>query len=329
MLLGFILRRAIYIVPILILVSILSFIIILAPPGDFLTAQFEQLYQQYGDGAEERINILRKRYKLDQPVHMQYFKWVTGIITKGDFGFSFLTNQAVTDIIKSRLPMTILITFLTLLFTWILAVPIGVYSAIKQYTIFDYIFTFIAFIGKSVPNFLLALILMFIFYESFGWSLGGLFSQEFQRAPWSIGKMLDLGKHLLLPIVVVGTAGTADVVRTLRSMMLDELNKEYVQTARAKGLSERIVIWKHVFKIAILPSISTIGWLLPQLVSGAMITSIVINLPTTGATMLEALKNQDMFVAGSFVLILSTLTIIGTLVSDIMLAWIDPRIRYN
>lgn len=187
----------------------------------------------------------------------------------------------------------------------------------------------LSFIGRSIPNFLLALILMFIFYEGFGWSLGGLYSSNFENAPWTIAKILDLAKHLVLPIIVIGTAGTAGLVRVLRGMMLDELNKEYVRTARAKGLPERIVIWKHIFKIAVLPIISTIGWLLPRLVSGAMITSIVLNLPTTGATMLNALKNQDMFVAGSFVLILSTLTIIGTLVSDILLAWVDPRIKYN
>jgi peptide/nickel transport system permease protein len=225
--------------------------------------------------------------------------------------------------------MTMLITLLTLLFSWIVAIPIGVYSAVKQYTVFDYIFTFFAFIGQSIPNFLLALVLMFLLYTNFGWSVGGLFSLEYESAAWSFGKFVDLLKHLVLPVIVIGTAGTAGMVRTLRGMILDELGKQYVQTARAKGLTEQIVLWKHIFRIAILPIISTIGWLLPRLVSGALITSIVLNLPTSGAEMYNALMNQDMYVAGAFVLLLSTLTIIGTLISDILLAQIDPRIQYE
>ena len=326
---AYILRRFLYIIPTLVLISIIAFAVIQAPPGDFLTSQIEQLRQQYGSAAERQIEALRNRYGLGEPMYLQYFKWMEGILTEFDFGQSFAQNRSVKEIIIRRLPFTILMTFCTLIFTWIVAIPIGVYSAVKQYTVFDYVFTFMAFIGRSIPNFLLALVLMFIFYTSFGWSLGGLFSQEYQGAAWSFNKVLDLARHLVLPIIVIGTAGTAGMVRVLRGMMLDELNKEYVQTARSKGLNERVVIWKHVFRIAVLPIISTIGWLLPRLVSGAMITSIVLNLPTTGAAMYTALSDQDMYVAGSFVLLLSTLTIIGTLISDILLAQIDPRIRYD
>ncbi|MFW6036115.1 MAG: ABC transporter permease [Halothermotrichaceae bacterium] len=326
---AYIMRRCLYIIPTLILISIIAFAVIQAPPGDFLTSQIEQLRQQYGSAADRQIEAMRKRYGLGQPMYTQYFKWVTGILTRFDFGQSFAQNRSVKEIIIRRLPFTVLMTFCTLIFTWAVAIPIGVYSAVKQYTVFDYIFTFLAFIGRSIPNFLLALVLMYIFYANFGWSLGGLFSQDYQGAAWGVGKVLDLARHLILPIIVIGTAGTAGMVRILRGMMLDELNKEYVQTARSKGLSEKVVIWKHVFRIAVLPIISTIGWLLPRLVSGAMITSIVLNLPTTGAAMYSALSDQDMYVAGSFVLLLSTLTIIGTLISDILLAQIDPRIRYD
>ncbi len=325
----FILRRCLFIIPLLFLISVISFAVIQAPPGDYLTSQIEELRQQYGSAAERQIQALRQRYGLDQPMYIQYFNWIRNIIVDFDFGYSFAESRAVTEIIRARVPLTVLMTFVTLIFTWVVAIPIGVYSAVRQYTVFDYIFTFFAFIGRSIPNFLLALVLMFFFYTTLGWSLGGLFSPEFQGAPWSWAKVIDLARHLVLPVIVIGTAGTAGMVRVLRGMMLDELNKEYVQTARAKGLNERVVIWKHVFRIAVLPIISTVGWLLPRLVSGAMITSIVLNLPTTGARLFEALQHQDMYVAGSFILLLSSLTIIGTLISDILLAQIDPRIRYD
>lgn len=325
----YILRRLLYIIPTLLLISIISFVIIQAPPGDFLTSQIERLEAKFGAQAEAQIKVLRESYGLNEPMYKQYYNWMKGIITKGDFGLSFQQNKAVTEIIKERVPLTIVMTFVTLIFTWVIAIPIGVLSAVKQYSIYDYIFTFIAFIGRSIPNFLLALVLMFYFYSAFGWSLGGLFSPEYKSAAWSLAKLIDLAKHLVLPVIVIGTAGTAGLVRVLRGMMLDELGKQYVQTARAKGLSERVVIWKHIFKIAVLPIISTIGWLLPRLISGALVTSIVLNLPTTGATLFNALQNQDMYIAGSFVLILSTLTIIGTLISDVLLCKIDPRIRYE
>ncbi len=326
---AYIIRRIIYIIPVLFLISLISFLVIQAPPGDYLTSQMERLEQQYGSAVREQIATLRKRYGLGEPLHIQYFKWISNIILRGDFGRSFAEERSVRDILRTRIPLTVLITLVTFLFTWSVAIPIGVYSAVKQYTPFDYIFTFIAFIGRSIPNFLLALVLLYVFYTNFGMKLGGLFSQQFQGAPWSLAKLLDLARHMIIPIIVIGTAGTAGMVRVLRGMMLDELNKEYIQTARSKGLNEWVVIWKHAFKIAMLPIISTIGWLLPRLFSGAMITAIVLNLPTTGEALYRALMNQDMYVASSVVLLLSTLVIVGTLISDILLAWIDPRIRYD
>jgi peptide/nickel transport system permease protein len=326
---SYVIRRVLYMIPTVILISIVSFLIIQAPPGDFLTSRLQQLQETMGNLAESEIEFLRSRYGLDRPLYEQYFKWITNIILYNDWGQSFAQNRPVRDILQERIPLTILITFVTLLFAWIVAIPLGVTSAVRQYSAFDYSFTFVAFVGRSVPEFLLALILMYLFYAGFGWSLGGLQSTSFQGAPFSLAKLLDFLQHLVLPVIVIGAAGTASLVRVLRSMVLDELGKQYVRTARSKGLSERVAVWKHVFKIAVLPLISTIGWLLPQLVSGALIVSIVLNLPTTGAAMFSALMEEDMYVAGSFILILSTLTVVGTLLSDILLAVIDPRIRYD
>jgi len=327
--LTYVIRRILYMIPTVIIISIIAFATIQAPPGDFLTSMLNQFQEQYGSAAQEQITILRDQYGLDLPFIQQYFLWITNIIFDGDFGRSFAENRPVSDILIERIPLTISITMVTLLFTWLVAVPIGVFSAVRQYSLLDYIFTLFAFIGCSIPNFLLALVLMYIFYEAFGWSLGGLFSTEYQAEPWSVGKVIDLLQHMVLPIIVIGTAGTASLVRVLRSLMLDELGKQYVKTARAKGLSERIVIWKHVFKIAVGPIVSTVGWLLPSLISGEMITSIVLNLPTTGTAMYNALLNQDIYVSGAIVLIVSVFTVFGTLLSDILLAALDPRIRYD
>lgn len=326
---SYILRRLIFFIPTILVISILAFLVIEAPPGDFATAQIESLISQFGDVRQSRIDLIRRIYGLDKPLYVRYYSWLKGIVLRGDFGYSFAQNRPVTEIIIARLPLTILMTSCTMLFAWLIAIPIGVYSAVKQYSFFDYIFTFFAFVGRSIPNFLLALILMFFVYKTFNWSVLGLFSERYSTAPWSIWKLLDLIKHLVVPIIVIGTAGTAGMVRILRGMVLDELNKEYVQTARAKGLSEKVVIWKHIFRIAVLPIISTVGWLLPALFSGAVITSIVLNLPTIGASLMNALLQQDMYVAGSFILILGTLTVLGTLISDILLAFLDPQIRYN
>ena len=240
-----------------------------------------------------------------------------------------MQERPVADIIKARLPLTILINSLTLLFQWIISIPIGVISAVKQRSIFDYIATFLAFLGRSIPNFLLALTAMVFFYYTFGWSIGGLFSPAYAEAPWSLAKVIDLGKHLVIPIIVIGTAGMAGLVRVLRGTMLDELGKPYMQTARARGLKEATIIIKHPLRVAMNPLISTSGWMLATVVSGAMITSIVLNLPTMGEALYQALFNQDMYLAGSIILIVSVAVVIGTLLSDIVLALFDPRITYE
>lgn len=323
----FILRRLLIMVPLLLIISIISFALIQLPPGDYLSSYIAQLEQSNREVSRELAMSLRHRYGLDDPFHVQYFKWITGIF-QGDFGYSFEHNRPVGELIGERLLLTILITFATTLFTWVVAFPIGVYSAIKQYSVGDYFFTFLGFIGLATPNFMLALILMFVGYKFWGLSVGGLFSMQYINADWSLAKFIDLLQHLWIPVVVIGTAGTASMIRIMRANLLDELNKPYVTTARAKGLAEWKLILKYPVRVALNPFISTIGWMIPRLVSGSTITAVVLSLPTTGPLLLEALRNQDMYLAGSFILFLSTLTIFGTLISDILLAWLDPRIRY-
>lgn len=331
---SFIVRRLIYLIPTVLLISLASFIVINAPPGDILTSQIEELEQKYGAAAERQVEALRERYGLDDPLLTRYFKWMKGIVLRGDFGMSFsgayvIEQRPVLDIILERLPYTILISVLTLFFTWAVAIPIAVYSAARQHSIFDYIFTFVAFVGRSTPNFLLALVLMYLAYVNFGWSLGGMFSSQYVSAPWSWAKLIDFMQHLVVPVIVIGTGGMASIVRVLRATMLDELGKDYVQTARAKGVPEWKVIWTHPTKVAMLPIVSTIGWLLPGIFSGSTVTAIVLNLPTIGLSMYSALRDQDMYLAGSCILVFSVLTVIGTLISDILLAKMDPRIRYD
>ncbi|NLJ85679.1 MAG: ABC transporter permease [Firmicutes bacterium] len=331
---SYIIRRLLYFIPTVLLISVISFVVINAPPGDILTSQIEELEQQYGAAAERQVQALRERYGLDEPLYKRYFTWMKGIILRGDFGMSFsgayvIESRPVKDILLERLPYTVLISLLTLFFTWATAIPIAVYSAARQHSFFDYFFTFIAFVGRSTPNFLLALVLMYIGYVKFGWSLGGMFSSEFVSAPWSWARLADFMRHLVVPVIVIGTAGMASIVRVLRATMLDELGKDYVETARAKGVPEWRVIWTHPTKVALLPIISTIGWLLPGIFSGSTVTAIVLNLPTIGLSMYTALRDQDMYLAGSCILVFSVLTVIGTLLSDILLATMDPRIRYD
>jgi peptide/nickel transport system permease protein len=251
------------------------------------------------------------------------------IVSKGNFGRSFQHNKPVAEVIGERIVLTVVISLFSLIFVWIVALPIGIYSATHQYSLLDYVVTFLGFIGLATPNFLLALIFIYFAHAYFGLSLTGLFSSEYMTAPWSMAKVWDMFKHLWVPIIVVGMAGTAQLIRVMRGTLLDELGKPYVETARAKGLPERRLLFKYPVRIAINPMISTIGWLLPYIVSGSTIASVVLNLPTTGPMLLRALMYQDMYLAGSFVLMLSVLTAIGTLLSDILLAWVDPRIRYE
>ncbi len=325
---GYILRRCLYMIPVIIAISILSFIIIQLPPGDFLTSYISQLSQSGQAIDQAEVAALRVRYGLDQPLYKQYFTWVSGML-RGDFGYSFSWKRPVSDLIWERLALTVVISGVTMLFTWVVSFPIGVYSATHKYSVLDYILTLIGFIGLATPTFLLALVLMWVAYSQFGVSVGGLFSPEFVDAPWNLAKVWDMLKHLWLPVVVVGLSGTASFIRTLRANLLDELNKAYVVTARAKGLSEGRLLFKYPVRIAMIPFMATVGWSLPGLVSGEGVAAIVLNIPTTGPLLLNALLQQDMYLAGTFIMFLSLLTVIGTLISDIMLAWIDPRIRYE
>ncbi len=326
--LQYILRRILYMIPTLILISVVSFIIIQLPPGDFLTSYIAQLSQTGETVDEATIAALKKRYGLDQPYYIQYFMWVKGMF-QGDFGQSFEWNRPVSQLIWERLGLTVAVSTFTMLFSWALSFPIGMYSATHQYSIGDYLATFIGYIGLATPNFMIALILMWIAYSVFGASVGGLFSPQYVEAPWSWGKFLDMLNHLWIPAIVIGMGGTAGLIRTLRANLLDELHKPYVITARAKGVPERRLIWRYPLRLAIIPWISTVGWTLPGIVSGETIVAVVLSLPTTGPLLLRALQSQDMYLAGSFIMFLSFLTVIGTLISDILLGWVDPRIRYE
>ena len=327
--LSYIFRRFFYMIILLLAVSLLSFVIINLPPGDYVDRLvFTYQIQQGIFLTEAEIAGLRHQFGLDRSLVFQYLNWFRDILT-GDFGFSFEWGRPVKELIWERIGLTMVITVCSILFSFAIAVPIGLYSAARRYSVADYVATFIGFIGLAVPNFLLALILMWLGHLYFGTDIGGLFSREFLRVGWSWAKFVDMLGHLWVPVVVIGTAGTASTIRVMRSTTADELNKPYVMVARSKGLTEFKVIVKHTFRVAINPVISTIGWLLPAVVSGEAITAVVLGLPTTGTLLLQALLNQDMNLAGSFILILSSLTVIGTLLSDILLAFSDPRIRYE
>jgi len=325
----YILRRFLYMIIILLIISVIAFVIIQLPPGDYLTSYIMQLKATGTDVSESEIAALKKQYGLDLPVYQQYFKWIWGML-HGDFGKSFQYGQRpVSELIAERLPLTVTINIFATIFVYIIAIPIGIYSATHQYSKVDYIFTVFGFTGLAIPNFLFALILMLLFYKYFGLSIGGLFSPQYKMASWSLNKFVDMLKHLPVPIIVEGTAGTAGLIRVMRGCLLDELKKQYVITARAKGVEERTLLFKYPVRVAINPIISTIGWMLPAIVSGGAIVEIVLSLPTIGPLLFRALLTQDMHLAGSSIMILSFLTVIGTFISDILLVWIDPRIRYE
>ncbi len=307
-------------------VSVISFAIIQLPPGDYVTAYVAQLMSTGTQVTEEEAANLRDQYGLDSPFPVQYAKWV-GQVANGNFGVSMEYQRPVTEVIGDRLFLTAALAFASIIFTWILAIPIGIYSAVKQYSTGDYVFTFIGFIGLAVPNFLLALVLLYFGFVFFGANIGGLFSPEYADAPYSFGKVIDLLNHLWLPSIVLAVAGTAQLVRVMRANLLDELRKPYVVTARAKGLSEWRVILKYPVRVALNPLMSTIGYLLPLLVSGSIIISVVMSLPTVGPMLLRSLLAQDMFLAGTIIFLIGIMTVVGTFISDLLLAWIDPRIR--
>ena len=325
--LKFVLKRLLYMIPTLIGMSMISFFIIQLPPGDFLTSLISAVAES-GQGLDPAtIAKLTATYGLDQPFVVQYWKWISGILFRGDFGWSFDWGQPVSKLIWERLGITLLVSVLSLILIWAIALPIGIYSAVRRYSIGDHLFTLLGFIGLAIPTFIMALVLMYVSYRFLGQNVGGLFSEEYQGAPWSWGKVWDLCLHLWIPIVVIATNSTAALIRVMRANLSDELNKPYVVTARAKGLSEFTLIMRYPVRIALNPFISTIGWVLPALISGVTITAIVLNLPMAGPLLLRALVSQDMYLAGAFILLMSVLTLVGMLISDILLAVLDPRIR--
>ena len=322
----FVIRRVLLMIPTMILISFVAFAIIQLPPGDFLTTYAANLAQTGTQVSESTLANLRETYGLGQPIYVQYWKWITGMF-RGDFGFSFEWQRPVAELIGERLVLTMIIALLAMALTWIIAIPIGILSAVKQYSIGDYIATFLGFLGVAVPDFLLALVLMSGAVLLFNQSVVGLFSTEYIEAPWSVARVIDMLKHIWIPLIILGMSQTAVNIRILRANLLDELHRPYVTTARAKGLDERNVLMRYPVRTALNPFVSLAGWRLPDLISSLVIVSVVLGIPTTGPLLLGALKSQDMYLAGALILFLSTLTVIGTLVSDLLLAWLDPRIR--
>lgn len=309
--------------------SIISFVVIQLPPGDYVTAYIANLQATGTVLSTESAQALRIQYGLDQPVYVQYLKWA-GLMMRGNFGMAMEYNRPVREVIGDRMAMTIVVSLAAIFLIWVLALPIGIYSAVRQYSIGDYFFTFLGFIGIAVPNFMLALILLYVSFKYFNvQNIGGLFSPEYLQQEWSWAKIWDMTKHLPLPAVILGLAGMAEVVRIMRANLLDELRKPYVVTAQAKGLSRYRVIMKYPVRAAMNPFASTIGYLFPFVVSGSIIVSLVLSLPTVGPLLFKALVAQDLFLAGTILLLLSILTVIGTFVSDLILMWIDPRIRHG
>jgi peptide/nickel transport system permease protein len=324
--LQYILKRLLLLPLLLFIFSVFAFFIIQAPPGDFVTAYIAELASSGSQMDQIQMEALRDLYGLDQPMHMQYFKWMGRILT-GDLGLSLDWQRPNTELIGERLRLTVLLGAFTFVFTWALAIPIGIYSATHQYSFFDYFFTVFNYMGVATPTFMTALVIMWLAFSWFGVSVTGLFSPEYIDAPWTMGRVVDLLKHLWLPMVILGLDGTARLARVMRANLLDELKKPYMEMARAKGLSEWRLVMKYPVRLALNPLVSTIGWYLPLLFSGSVIVATVLNLPTIGPMLLRALIVQDMFLAGSIILIYCLLAIIGTLMSDILLAWLDPRIR--
>ncbi|MDR3473928.1 MAG: ABC transporter permease [Devosia sp.] len=325
--LRFIAKRLLWMIPALFAVSFLAFVLIQLPPGDFVTNYIATLAASNEVVDQNAAASLRERFGLDQPMLFQYAKWIFGIVTRGDFGLSFEWQQPVSGLIWERMALTLVLTLSTLVATWAIALPIGVFSAVKKYSIGDYLVTTISFLGLAIPSFLLALVLMYVAVVVLGQDVGGLFSSQYQNAPWSWSKVVDLIGHLWIPVIILAISGTASLVRIMRANMLDEINKPYVTTARAKGLSEFHLLIKYPVRVALNPFISTIAWLLPNLVSGSIVVAIVLNLPTAAPLLLESLMAQDMYLAGAFVLLICALTLVGSLISDILLALVDPRIR--
>lgn len=329
---NYIIRRLLFSIPLLLAVSLIAFFVLQLPPGDYLTTYQNQLVNSAGmslNDAKEMAEMLTEKYGLGEPFFVQYYGWMRNILVGGDFGYSFYYSKPVSEVIWSRLGYTLLIAGLSHFISVVVGVAIGIYSSKNKYTIGDNIFTVFAFLGVSIPAFFLALLFLYIMSFKLGWSVGGLFSQEFVFAPWSIAKFVDFLKHLWLPVVIVGFAGTARNMRVMRGNLLNVLGQQYIQTARAKGLNDNVIILKHALKNAVQPLIMSMGTALPFLITGEMITSIVLDLPTTGPAFYKALESQDMYLAGSFLMMIAVILVIGNLLADITLAWVDPRIRYE
>jgi peptide/nickel transport system permease protein len=314
-------------IPTLFVISLISFVFIQLPPGDFLTTYIATLRSQGEDIDVQALQSLEEQYGLNQPIYIQYVKWIGNILTRGDFGLSFEWRRPVSELIWDRLGLTMFISLLTILLTWLIAIPMAVYVATHQYSFIDYLMSFISFIGLGTPGFLIALVYLWIMLSAFGVNAAGLFSEQYINAPWSLAKFQNMMGRIWAPVVILALENTAAIVRTVRANLLDELNKPYVETARAKGLRERVLIWKYPVRVALNPFFSTVGWTLAALVSGETLVAVVLNIQTSGPLLLRALISQDMYLAGAFVLLLSALTVIGTLLSDILLAVADPRIR--
>jgi len=325
---NYILRRFLHTIPLLFVISVVVFVIITLPPGDYITTRAAELERQGSLRAMDELKGLKIRYGLDQPLYVQYWRWISKFVL-GDFGDSFAYNMPVARLIGQNMLLTIVLSLTTLLFAWTVAIPIGVYSATHQYSLGDQIFTFISFVGLATPSFMLALILMVISVYVFDTPISGLFSAEFESAPWSLAKVGDLFKHIWVPVILVGMSDTASLVRVMRGNLLDILGQQYVMSARGRGLKEGTVRWKHAVRMAINPLISMLGMSFPSIISGSTIISIVLSLPTTGPLLYRALRVQDMYVAGAFLMLLSGMLILGNLFADLALAWADPRITYD
>jgi peptide/nickel transport system permease protein len=324
--LRFIVQRLLILPILLFIFSIIVFWLVQAPPGDYLTSYISNLAAGGSSIREEQVEALRKQFGLDQPGYVRYWYWVSGLM-RGDLGISLEYQRPNSELIGERLLLTVLLALFAFVITWVIAIPAGIYSATHQNSLLDYAFALFNYIGVATPNFMLALILMWIAFAYFGIGITGLFSPEFEQAPWSMERFIDLLKHIWVPGIVLGVAGTARLTRVMRANLLDELNKPYVTTARAKGLSEWRLVLKYPVRLAINPLVSTIGWYLPQLFSGSLIVATVMNLLNIGPLLLRALIQRDMYLSGSILMIYCALTVIGTLLSDILLAVVDPRIR--
>lgn len=325
----YIIKRLLALIPLLVLISIAAFLLIQLPPGSYIDSYVASREASGLDVDQATVDALTRQYGLDKPIFVQYFRWVGNFLLRGDLGMSFAENRPVVDLLRERVPVSLALALLSLLFVFLVGVPIGIYSATHQYSVTDYTVTFLGFFGLATPPFLLAIVVMWVVYRTTGHAIVGLFSVRFVGEAWSFARLWDLLKNIWLPVVIVGAARTAEVIRITRGNLLDELNKQYVVTARAKGMEERKLVFKYPIRVAFNPVVSTIGWMLPILIGAQILVSIVLNLNTLGPLLWRSIRSQDMYLAGSIVMVLSVFTVVGTLVSDILLVALDPRIRLD